>query len=153
MSERRWVLLSYRVPREPSTPRIAIWRTLRRLGVARLNDGLVALPAHARTREQLEWLAEEVVQAGGDATIWIAQAGSITDERALIAQMRAAVAEEYRRLVAAAADGATGGDRRGLGRLRRDLRAIGRRDYFAAPERERAAAAIDALAERTEQAA
>src|SRR5205814_10539904 len=26
-----WVLLAYRVPREPSSPRIAIWRRLRRL--------------------------------------------------------------------------------------------------------------------------
>ena len=33
-----WVLLSYRVPREPSTPRIAVWRRLRQLGVAQLGD-------------------------------------------------------------------------------------------------------------------
>jgi membrane AbrB-like protein len=50
-----WVLLSYRMPREPSTPRIAVWRKLKRLGIAQLSDGLVALPADARTREQLEW--------------------------------------------------------------------------------------------------
>jgi hypothetical protein len=29
-----WVLLSYRMPREPSTPRITIWRKLKRLGIA-----------------------------------------------------------------------------------------------------------------------
>ncbi len=40
-----WVLLSYRLPREPSTPRIGIWRKIKRLGVAYLADGLVALPA------------------------------------------------------------------------------------------------------------
>jgi hypothetical protein len=42
-----WVLLSYRVPREPSTPRIAVWRKLKRLGAAHLSDGLVTLPADA----------------------------------------------------------------------------------------------------------
>jgi len=47
-----WVLLSYRLPGEPSTPRIALWRKLRRLGVAQISDGLVALPRGARTREQ-----------------------------------------------------------------------------------------------------
>src|SRR5215212_2551104 len=151
MPKRRWVLLSYRVPREPSTPRIAVWRTLRRLGVARLNDGLVALPADARTREQLEWLAEEVVQAGGEATIWIAESGSIAHERELIAGMRVAVAQEYRALVATAAD--AGGQRRTLARLRRELRAITRRDYFTAPERAQAVAAIEALAGQLEQAA
>src|SRR6266540_843167 len=39
----QWVLLSYRLPREPSTPRIGVWRKLERLGVTRLGDGLVAL--------------------------------------------------------------------------------------------------------------
>src|SRR5215470_12164372 len=61
-----WVLLCYRVPREPSAPRIAIWRKLKRLGVGQLGDGLVGLPADARTREQLEWVAEEVAEAARD---------------------------------------------------------------------------------------
>ena len=29
-----WVLLAYRLPRVPSTPRSAVWRKLKRLGVA-----------------------------------------------------------------------------------------------------------------------
>lgn len=41
-----------------------MWRKLKRLGVAQISDGLVALPADARTREQLEWIAEEVTEAG-----------------------------------------------------------------------------------------
>ena len=60
-------MLTYRLPREPSAPRLALWRKLKRLGVAQLADGLVALPADARTREQLEWAAEEVEEAGGTA--------------------------------------------------------------------------------------
>ncbi|MEV4644831.1 hypothetical protein [Saccharopolyspora sp. NPDC049357] len=42
-----WVLLSYRMPREPSTPRIAVWRKLKRLGVAQLADGVVGSHAGA----------------------------------------------------------------------------------------------------------
>ena len=38
-----WVLLAYRLPREPSTPRSALWRKLRRLGAAQVLDGLAAL--------------------------------------------------------------------------------------------------------------
>src|SRR5712671_1575833 len=68
-----WVLLSYRMPREPSTPRITIWRKLKRLGVAQLGDGLIALPADARTREHLDWIAEEIVESGGTAAVWHAQ--------------------------------------------------------------------------------
>src|SRR5918995_240816 len=76
-----WVLLAYRLPREPSTPRITVWRKLRRLGVVQLVDGLVALPADARTKEQLEWIAEEVLEAGGEATVWGGQPGSAAGRR------------------------------------------------------------------------
>jgi hypothetical protein len=67
------VLLTYRVPRVPSTPRIAIWRKLRSMGVAQIGDGLVALPDDARTREQLEWVAADVDAAGGSAILWRAE--------------------------------------------------------------------------------
>ena len=66
-----WVFLVYQMPREPSTPRIAVWRQLRRLGVAQLSDGLAAVPYDASTKEQMEWIANLVMEAGGSASIWI----------------------------------------------------------------------------------
>src|SRR5829696_3585299 len=117
----QWVLLAYRLPREPSTPRIALWRALRRLGAVQLLDGLVALPADSRTREQLEWLADTVIEAGGQATVWLAQPASRGQERALAAGMQAQVGVEYARLAqqAASVHGAAAGVRkRTLGRLR-----------------------------------
>src|SRR6266496_1653191 len=65
-----WLLLAYRMTREPSTPRITVWRKLSRLGVLKLGDGLVALPADARSQERLEWIADEVIEAAGEATLW-----------------------------------------------------------------------------------
>src|SRR5260370_28769008 len=87
-----WLLLAYRVPRERSTPRITVWRKLARLGVAKLGDGLVALPADARTQEQLEWIADEVIEAGGEATLWRSRLTSARAERGLVGRMAAAVA-------------------------------------------------------------
>jgi hypothetical protein len=71
-------------------------RRLRRLGVTPLADGLVALPADARTREQLEWLAGDVVEAGGTARMWLARPTTAAQEHELAAGMAAAQAEEYR---------------------------------------------------------
>lgn len=142
-----WVLLSYRVPREPSTPRIAVWRKLKRLGVAQLGDGLVALPADARTREQLEWVAEDVEQAGGSATLWTARPDSAEQERRIAGEMAAARAEEYgavREQATATADDPAAV----LRRLRTELRRIERRDYFHPPERSAARAAVEDLADR-----
>lgn len=146
----QWVLLSYRLPREASTPRITLWRRLRRLGVAQLGDGLVTLPADARTREQLEWVAEEIVQAGGTAGVWLARPGSQAQERAIAAVLAEARAVEYFKLAAAAADALAlprGQQARCLTRLRGHWREITRRDFFPPAQREQAAAALQALTE------
>lgn len=146
-----WVLLTYQLPREPSTPRIALWRRLKRLGVAQLGDGLVALPADARTREQLEWLAEEVLEAGGEAAVWLARPTSAAQERELVAGMAAARAAEYVALVDAATAQETSAPDlgRAVERLRRQWREISRRDYFPPPQRDAAGAALQALATGT----
>jgi hypothetical protein len=149
-----WVLLAYRLPREPSTPRIALWRALRRLGTAQVVDGLAALPLDARNREQLEWLAEGVVDAGGEATIWIGELGSAAQERELADRMAEAVAGEYTAVAdeaKAAPQQPSGLQRRTLGRLRRELRRIRARDYFPPPEREQAQRAVDQLAASVEE--
>src|SRR5262249_47772414 len=144
-----WVLLFYRLPRVPSTPRSAVWRKLKRLGVAQLGDGLVALPADARTREQLEWIAEEVTDHGGEAALGPAPPPAPAARSALAGGMTAAVAAEYD-AVTAEATAAQEGDlvtrRRVLVRLRRDLRRIAGRDFFPAPQRDAARAAVDDLA-------
>src|SRR5262245_4707270 len=145
-----WVLLGYRLPREPSTPRITVWRKLKRLGVVQLSDGMVALPADARTREHLEWIAEQVIEAGGESSIWLAEPATAGQERELAQRMAAARADEYAEIIAEArsVDGAGIRERRRLAdRLRAELRRIGRRDYFPPPERDAAHAAVHALHE------
>jgi hypothetical protein len=151
----RWVLLAYRLPREPSTPRIAIWRRLKRLGVVQLLDGLVALPLDSRNREQLEWTAEEITEAGGEASIWLADPASAAQERELAAQMARDVAAQYAEVMKEARAAGRGRvpARRTLLRLRRELGRIRRRDYFPPREREEAQRAVEALAERIEEAA
>ncbi|MGW4772565.1 Chromate resistance protein ChrB [Nocardia sp. NPDC004278] len=145
-----WVLMSYRIPREPSTPRIAVWRKLKRLGVGQISDGLVALPADARTREHLEWIAEEVVEAGGTASIWIARPAALATERDLATGLARARATEYAAITAEATAAASSAlaTRQSLARrLRAELRRIQRRDYFPPAERDQAVAAVQALAD------
>ena len=144
-----WVLLAYRLPRVPSTPRSAVWRKLKRLGVAQLGDGLVALPADPRTREQLEWVAEEVTEHGGEATVWLgcpleANAASVVANR-----MTAVIAAEYDAVAAEAAAARTAdaaARRRAVARLRRELHRIQGRDYFTCPQRDSARRAVESLA-------
>ena len=126
-----------------------MWRRLKRLGVAQLSDGLVALPADARTRESLEWLADDVLAGGGTAGLWVARPTTAAQERELAAGMAAARAAEYLAVsdACAAAGTADPAERvRTLRRLRGEWRAINRRDFFPPAEREVAAAALRDLA-------
>ncbi len=146
-----WVMLGYRMPREPSTPRIVVWRRLRRLGAAQPLDGLVLLPETPRTREALEWVAERVQDAAGTATLWTATHSSAPDERALIETMNAAITGEYAGLADAAAAARAQPDeepatlRRTAARLARVLAEIQARDYFGASGRPQAEKAVTAL--------
>lgn len=143
-----WVLLSYRLPREPSTVRVTVWRKLKRLGVVQVIDGLVALPADARTREQLEWIAHEVLTAKGEATIWTARPGSRAQEQAFARRMTETVAADYTAVTVAAREALHLDEvarNRTVARLRRELARIRSRDFFPPPERERAQRAVEKL--------
>jgi Protein ChrB, N-terminal len=148
----QWVLLAYRLPRVPSTPRSTIWRKLKRLGVAQISDGLVALPADARTREALEWIADEVLENDGEATIWLGHPADAASTASIRDRMSAAVVAEYAAVAdeaAAAATAEPAARRRIAARLRRELHRIEARDFFAPAERETAGRAVDDLARET----
>ena len=152
----QWVMLVYRLPREPSTPRITLWRKLRRLGVAQIMDGVVALPADPDNREQLEWLAEDVVQAGGEATMWLSEPATAAEGRQLADAMTERIDAEYRSIAEAAQAARSSGAverRRTLARLRRQLRRVGARQYFPTREADAARKAVEALAKATAEAA
>jgi hypothetical protein len=136
VTNENWVLLSYRMPREPSTPRIAVWRRLKSLGVAQLGDGLVALPFDASTQESLEWVANLIEEAAGSATMWIATPTLRRYGRELAAELKAQRAAEYQELIERTHELLTlGTPTRTLRALRDGLRRIERRDYFPPSER------------------
>jgi hypothetical protein len=151
-----WVLLAYRLPREPSTPRIALWRKLKRLGVLQLLDGLVALPLDSRNRERLDWLAEEIVQVGGEASTWLAEPTTVAQNYDLANRAARTIADQYQEVIAdarAASAEPPGTRRRTLARLRRELERIRRRDYFPPAERDEAQHAVQALRAEIDEAA
>jgi hypothetical protein len=150
---REWVLFAYRLPREPSGPRVTVWRKLRRLGAVQLVDGLVALPASSQNREHFDWLADEVLDAGGEAWTFDATAGSKEQQRALAARLTDAAAAEYRALLEEA-ESLLGSrerlQRRSVDRLRRELRRIEDRDPFPPKERATVRRAIQRLSAKLE---
>jgi hypothetical protein len=147
------VLLVYRLPREPSRHRVAVWRKLRDLGALYLQDGVAALPEDAVTREQLEWLQLRVREAGGEATLWEAKPGTLAEEGELVEAFRSSREEAYRTIIAEAerlrrkVQMGGGALSEQLGKLEREFRAERRRDYFRSQLRLEAAGALKAARE------
>ena len=141
---REWALLAYRLPREPSTPRINLWRKLRRMGAVQIMDGLVGLPASPKTTELFGWLADEVEEQGGDAWTFTAVPGNKLQQKVLTDALASAAAEDYRKLMEEAASLESPG-RRTVQRLQRELAEIEARDYRRPRERDQARRAVERL--------
>jgi hypothetical protein len=146
-----WVLLAYRLPREPSRPRLALWRALRRLGAVQVADGLVALPLTPETREHVEWLASGVVDDGGESSVWFAEAGTRDQDRRWRGRIRSASEAEYADLEARARAALAlepVEQRRARRTLRAELARAKARDYANASGSPDAAGAIEMLAKQ-----
>lgn len=96
-----WLLLVYRIPREPTAGRVHAWRKLKQLGAVALQDAIWVLPQTARTQEQFQWLAAEITELEGEAMLWEARQLYATDEDGLRRQFVEPVEAEYRAILAA----------------------------------------------------
>ncbi len=125
----QWLLLHYKVPREPSASRVYVWRKLKRLGAVLLHDAIWVLPATPRTLEQFQWLAAEIVELEGEALLWEARLSQPEQEERLIQQLIAQVETGYREILAelATSQGEVEIDRAALSRRYQQLK---QQDYF-----------------------
>ncbi len=69
----QWLLFHYKISSDPSAARVYVWRKLKRLGALHYQDAVWVLPRSSRTLEQFQWLAAEIDEMGGEATLWQAQ--------------------------------------------------------------------------------
>src|SRR5262245_10718904 len=76
-----WIALVWRPPSGSSTPRVTTWRTLQRLGAARLTPGAAILPYREDLQEQFDWMAQEIEGDDGDAWVLPIVALSEAEER------------------------------------------------------------------------
>ena len=97
--ERLWMLLVYKVPREPTANRASVWRKLKRLGALLLHDAVWVLPATPWTREQFQWLAVEITELGGEALVWESRLLLDGQEEMLVQQFRVRVDAAYQEIL------------------------------------------------------
>jgi hypothetical protein len=153
-----WLVLSYSLPAaERSSPRVTIWRRLKRLGVLPMPGGASVLPARDACVEAFQWLAQEIRQAEGEALIMrVDQFDGLSDAQ-VITRFQEVRGKDYAELDTQAAvleqaiTAQSGPDdyaqhHDALDRLRRRYADLARVDYFDCPDGARVAARLARIA-------
>jgi hypothetical protein len=157
----RWLLLIHQIPPKPAYFRVKIWRRLQAVGAVAVKNSVYVLPHTEDTMEDFQWIAREIRDGGGEASLCEASfVEGLTDEeiRALFARARddeygqvadeaAAVLKTYARDVSLTSE------RRAelaahAGRLQRQLAQVNAIDFFGASKHELAAARVSDVAAR-----
>lgn len=152
----RWLILFHRIPPRPLYFRAKMRNRLSAAGALALKNSVYLLPDKSDAREDLEWIAQEIITGGGDAYL---VAGEFVDSAVTataISQFRQSTTAAYVELTAdtrkavKSSRGASGAAAlsQARERLSRRLEQIRRLDFFQANGRSDAERALGSLTSR-----
>jgi hypothetical protein len=90
-----WLLLLLRLPATQKAERVAIWRKLKKSGAIQIKTSTYLLPDNPPQYEHFQWLAQQIRDFGGDATLVRVQEIEGMPNEKLIALFNRARDEEY----------------------------------------------------------
>src|SRR5205809_3950871 len=73
MQATSWLLLLYSLPTSKKTERVAVWRRFKKIGAIQIKTSSYLLPDNPPQYEHFQWLAQQIRDYGGDATLVRAQ--------------------------------------------------------------------------------
>jgi hypothetical protein len=157
-----WMLVTASSAGAADSLRVAIWRKLRSLGALYLHQSVCVLPARPDVQREIRRLVDRVRANGGTARVLRIAFDDVNEEAQVISELQAARDDEYGEVlerVPAFLDELTSERDRDratyeeveeseadLERFRAWLAKIDRRDYFEAPRRAEAHAAVERCA-------
>ena len=163
-----WLLLLHQIPPVPGYLRVKVGRRLQRIGAVPLKNSVYVLPRRPQTLEDFEWVAREIVSAGGEAAICAVEFLHGVSSDDIRRRFDAARDSDYRRIVAAAkpilrrvsravAARPVAPERRAaveavLGKLERQFEQVAAVDHFSAPLKGEAARMLAELGEQLRRA-
>lgn len=96
-----WLLLLYSLPTKRSSARVGIWRQLKRSGALPFKSSAYLLPDQPELVERFQWLAQQVRDAGGEATLAHVSEVEGLSAKEIMRQFNEARAQDYAELAGA----------------------------------------------------
>src|SRR5262244_2903170 len=157
---REWLCLLFFLPTKRAHARVQAWRRLQRAGAVLVKNSAYVLPASPETREDFEWIKQEIVGSGGQAMVLVARAPDAAAEDEIVAAFRTARSRDFEELTADAARLIRVARHRSAGSAGRELTQRLRRlrerfeekvaiDFARAPGRDELAALLEQLDQLT----
>jgi len=145
----------HQLPHKPVGLRVKVWRRLQQQGAIAIKNSVYALPLSDSAREDFQWLAREITESGGEATVCAAEFVEGLTDAQVHALFNAARDAQYAELTEEARQLAAAGERRKsdeawpleVSKLRKRLEDVVAIDFLGAPGR----MAAEALVIRLEQ--
>jgi hypothetical protein len=160
-NEPRWLLLIHQIPPKPAYFRAKVGRRLQRIGAVAIKNSVYALPLTDQTQEDFQWVAREISEEGGEATLCSASLIEGLRDAQVEALFHAAreadyaqIADEARTIVSGTPSKISSTDERRPElesdhlRLKKRMDEVSAIDFFGAPGREPAHAALALLEKR-----
>jgi hypothetical protein len=120
-----WLLLTYKLPAEPSARRVYVWRMLKKLGAITIFEAVWALPNSPRTNEQFQWLVAEIQEMGGEAMFWKAKSELASQEEELTCRFTKQIDATYQSILEKLEQSEPD-----LANLAQEYQQVAQRDYF-----------------------
>ncbi len=99
-----WLLLTYKVPPEPSKHRIALWRKLKGLGAVYLQNSICLLPNTTEHIKQLKLIENDIAKMDGESVLLETVALDKTQEQKVVNRFKSDRDEEYKEFLGKCAD-------------------------------------------------
>jgi hypothetical protein len=161
METGRWLLLIHQIPPKPAYFRAKVGRRLQKLGAVAIKNSVYVLPFTEQTQEDFQWVAREIANDGGEATLCKATFVEGLRDDQIEVLFHAARDADYASIAGEAREAVSGlpsrlardDERRqeleaDLARLRKRLNEVVAIDFFPSSGRVSAESAIDALERR-----
>jgi hypothetical protein len=99
-----WLLLTYKLPAEPTRLRVGVWRRIRSLGAVYLQNSICVLPATGEHQRQLRMVKLEIETAGGEAVLFEAMALDPRQEELVVSRFQRDRDQDYEEFLDKCAD-------------------------------------------------
>ena len=95
----RWLLLTYKVPAEPASKRVALWRRVRGMGAVYLQNGVCLLPKTDDHARRLKMMENDIAEMGGEAVLLDTVALDRAQEDKVVTRFKADRDDAYREFI------------------------------------------------------